>query len=77
MNIKLPYGREGKMNPPYMGAVKISRCLQKDYGLIHEFDYTWHFDSKERNLIISLHQEHELLASILAMRFAGQDLYEI
>ena len=77
MNIKLPYGRGGKMNPPYMGAVKISRCLQKDYGLIHEFDYTWHFDSKERNLIISLNQDNESLATMIALRYMGQDLYEI
>lgn len=77
MNVKIPYGREGKMTPPYMSAVKISRSLQADYGLIHEVDYTWHFDSKERNLIISLNEDNESLASMIALRFMGQDLYEI
>lgn len=77
MIVKLPYGRDGKMTLPYMNAVKISRSLQADYGLIHEVDYTWHFDSKEQNLIISLNQDNESLATMIAMRLLGQDLYEI
>lgn len=77
MIVKIPYGREGKMNPPYMNAIKISRTLQADYGLTHEKDYTWHFDTKAHLFIISLNEEHESLASIIAMRYLGQDLYEI
>lgn len=77
MIVKIPYGRKGIMNPPYTKAIKISRSLQLDYGLTHEKDFTWHFDSASQNLVISLNAEHESLASILAMKYLGTDLYEI
>lgn len=78
MMVKIPYGdSDRRFNPPYSSAIKISRSIQADYGLVHEVDYTWHFDTKAQQLIISLNQHNESLASMIALRYLGQNLYEI
>lgn len=70
--IKLPYSHK----QPMFAALKISKILKEEYSLVHSEDFTWHFDNLNKNLIIQLSDKHASLGTMIAMRFAGIDLYE-
>lgn len=77
MIIKIPYNDDYTNAHPMKGALTLSSILKEEYGLVREKDYTWHFATREKNLVISLTEEHASLSSVLVLRFMGVNLYEI
>jgi hypothetical protein len=77
MIIRLPYHSDRTNGHPVLGAVAISRLLKEEYNLIHGTDFRWCWDTRNKDLIIELAQQHESMASYITLRFAGTDLYEL
>jgi plasmid rolling circle replication initiator protein Rep len=77
MIIKLPYQSDRTNGHPVRGAIAISRMLKEEFNLIHGTDFKWYWETNRKNLVIDLAQAHESMASYIALRFAGADLYEL
>jgi hypothetical protein len=60
-----------------MGAIAISRLLKEEYNLAHGIDFTWYWETGNKNLVIKLAEEHESMATYISLRFLGTDLYEL
>lgn len=76
INLRLAYNSTS-VGKPIKGALKISKILKEQYGLVHSVDFNWTFAHNERNLIISFNDKHESISTIIGLQFMGRDLNEI
>jgi hypothetical protein len=77
MQVKIPYHSSARNTIPQAGAVKFSSILKTAYNLEFAKDYTWHFDSPNKYLIISLAPQHDHLATMISLKYASVDLYDL
>jgi hypothetical protein len=75
--IRIPYHKDGTNAKPTLGATAISKILKKEFSLKYGIDYNWHWDFRQKNLVIAFSDEYASMASLVALRFTGVDLYAL